>query len=225
MRRAPLVLLPLLALLSCEVPQGSTWYTRPDGTDSAGAAGTAGAAPSTVLFEEVPAAGGGTEYLFRTNDPKYLAPGGSADWKVVDAAVSSEASAAVSRRLGSGTAGQGILFAARNKGGRSYFLAVLINTRQQYTIEKYLAGEKTVIQGWRHSGLLKAGYGVKNTIRAVAASNGNISIYFNGSLADTFRDTPSGGIPALSTGGYGYIVEIAPDEKLPASFVEVAFSE
>ena len=119
---------------------------------------------------------------------------------------------------------QELLFAARSKGGKSYFLDVMVNTRQQYTIAKFLAGEKSVIQDWRSSVLLRSGYGVKNTIR-VSSSGGDISVYFNGSLGTTFRDTDSGGIPALSTGGYGYIVELAPDERLPSGYVEVAFSE
>ena len=90
----------------------------------------------------------------------------------------------ITRQHGSGTAGQGLLFAARSKGG----------------------------------------YGVKNTI-GVSASGGDISVYFNGNLETTFRDTASGGTPALSTGGHDYIVELAPDERLPSGCVEVAFSE
>ncbi|MBQ9539131.1 MAG: hypothetical protein IJU95_07655, partial [Treponema sp.] len=201
-------ILPLLAvLLSCEVPQDQDWYERP----GMGAAyHTHGqrktdTAVGTMLFEQSTSAEGGTEVLFRTNAPACLAPGGRTEWKVVDTSVSAAASVAVTRRQGSGTAGQGLLFAARSKGGKTYFLAVMVNTRQQYSIAKFLAGEKSVIQDWRSSGLLKGGYGVKNTI-GVSASGGDISVYLNGSLETTFRDSSSGGVPALSTGEHGYIV-------------------
>ncbi|MBQ6568526.1 MAG: hypothetical protein IJL80_15890 [Treponema sp.] len=80
-------------------------------------------------------------------------------------------------------------------------------------------------QDWKRSGPLRRGYGVKNEIRVSAASGGDISVYFNGSLAATFLDTASGGVPVLPTGGHGYIVKIAPDERLPSGCVEVAFSE
>ena len=227
MRPSPAVLLPLLfVLLSCEVPQDQDWYERPEsgityhrqppqGTDTI---------PVTILFEEAPAPGGGTEVLFKTNDPAYLNPAGHAEWKIMDTSTSATASATVCRRRGSGTAGQGLIFAVRSKGGSFYFLAVMVNTKQQYTIAKYLAGKKTVIQDWKSSRLLQSGYGVKNTIR-VSASGGDISVYLNGSLETTFRDTASGGVPALSTGGHGYIVEIAPNERLPSGSVEVAFTE
>lgn len=227
MRPSPAALLPILfVLLSCEVPQDQDWYERPESAARYRPQETRrdGAPPSTVLFEESTAAGGGTEVLFRTNDPAYLFPGGRTEWRIADTSTSATASATVCRRQGSGTAGQGLLFAARSKGGKSYFLAVMVNTKQQYTIAKYLAGKKTVIQDWKSSGLLQSGYGVRNTIR-VSASGGDIAVYLNGSLETTFRDTATGGIPALSTGGHGYIVEIAPNERLPSGSVEVAFTE
>ena len=187
MRAATVLALPLLAvLLSCEVPQDQDWYERP----GMGAAyHTHGqrktdTAVGTMLFEQSTSAEGGTEVLFRTNAPACLAPGGRTEWKVVDTSVSAAASVAVTRRQGSGTAGQGLLFAARSKGG----------------------------------------YGVKNTI-GVSASGGDISVYLDGNLETTFRDTASGGTPALSTRGHDYIVELAPDERLPSGCVEVAFSE
>ncbi len=227
MRARPFLALPILAvLLSCQVQQDQDWYARPEssvpyhtqslrGTDTA---------LGTILFEESTAADGSSEVLFKTNDPAYLNPAGHAEWKVMVSSTSATASATVCRRQGSATAGQGLIFAVRSKNGNFYFLAVMVNTKQQYSIAKFLAGKKNVIQGWRSSGLLRSGYGVKNTIR-VSASGGDISVYFNGSLETTFRDTASGGIPALSTGGHGYIVELAPDERLPSGCVEVAFSE
>ena len=227
MRPSHAALLPFLfLLLSCEVPQDQDWYERPESGVTYRSQGSRrdDPPPSTVLFEEVPAPGGDTEVLFRTSDPAYLNPAGHAEWKIMDTSTSSTASATVCRRQGSGTAGQGLIFAVRSKGGSFYFLAVMVNTKQQYTIAKYLAGKKTVIQDWKSSGLLQSGYGVRNTIR-VSASGGDISVYLNGSLETTFRDTASGGIPALSTGGHGYIVEIAPNERLPSGSVEVAFTE
>lgn len=219
------VLVPVFVfiLTSCEVPLGRQWYNRPD-DGLAGVDVREGTfAEETELFTESAASGGRKKYTLRTNDTKYISSNPVSVWKLTDTSTPYPeiVSADVSRQSGDGSAGYGIIFAARKKSGNTYFLTVMINTRKQYMIGKYSAGTMTVMQDWKPSPRLKGGYGVQNNIR-VTESGGTIFLYFNGSFVESFKDTSA---PALSTGAHGYIVTIPPTEAFPSTFVEATFIE
>ena len=101
----------------------------------------------------------------------------------------------------------------------------MINTQRMYTVGKFAEGNYITIKDWTTTNTLQAGYGISNRIGISVAGDKSITVSFNGVEEYKFKDTPYGSIPALYSGGHGYIVVIPEVENFPESFVEVTFIE
>ena len=209
-------------IISCDVPQEHEWYERnayfyedeynnimPKVTD---------------WFVESEAPDERKKFVLKTNDSKYLIPGGYTAYKITDKATVNSVTADVSKQHGSSTAGYGILFAMRKKNNSDYMLSVMINTQRMYSIGKFAEGNYIKIKDWTVSNCLKGGYGVSNRI-SVSTSNKIITVKLNGVEVYTFQDTPTESTPALTTGAHGYVAVIPENENFPESFMEVLFIE
>lgn len=217
------IIIALFFLISCDVPQDLEWYERTDETFD----GKSGSTFNQVTdwFTKTETSDGRKKYILRTNDTKYIIPGGYTAYEITGTSNVSSVTADVSRQSGNGMAGYGIVFAARKRNNAVYMLAVMINIHGMYTIAKYKAEQYETLKDWAYSANLKSGYGVSNRISVTAATDGSITVKFNGVTEYVFKDSASGGIPALSTGSHGFVTVIPPTEDFPSEFVEVTFVE
>lgn len=221
----PLALMSFILLIqSCSVPQDYNWLARDSEYEYVDMSDRSGKIKEeTTLFDESMTNDGKKKYIFKTNDSKYISSENVRVWKITDSSTPypTTVCATVSCQSGSSSVGSGILFAARKKSGKDYFLTVMINIAGQYMIGKNSEESFTVIKDWTRCDSIKKGYGMQNAIKVTLAGS-VFNVYINNILADSFQDTNT---PILSTGAHGYIVLIPSTEKLPQKFVETAFIE
>lgn len=214
----------IFMVTSCDVPVDHEWYER-EYESYASTNYSGNIKKLTEWFVESEAPENKKKFVLRTNDTKYLMPGGYTAHEITNASTVTNVSAEVSRQSGSTTAGYGIVFAARKKGAAAYMLSVMINTQKMYTVGKFAEGNYITIKDWTITDCLRSGYGKSNKISVSVASDKSITVSLNDVAVYTFKDTPYGSIPALYSGGHGYIVVIPEVENFPESFAEVTFIE
>ncbi len=111
----------------------------------------------------------------------------------------------------------GMVFCSENDS----WLALVIDTQQNYRVIKSAGGVITQLIDWTYSGDLVAGYSVLNILKAEQSSAGNFDIYLNATLTDSFNE------PVLVSGSQGYFVYVASEnyENLDENPVEVLYAE
>ncbi len=219
-----LIVTTLFFISSCDVPVDHDWYEREDWSYAATNHGS-GIKMLTDWFAESEASGNKKKFVLRTNDRKYLMPGGYTAYKITDKTNVSSVTAEVSRQSGNSIFGYGIVFAMRKKDNSEYMLSVMINTQRMYTVGKFAEGNYITIKDWTPTDCLRGGYGITNKISVSVASDKSIRVSLNDVAVYTFKDTPYGTAPALSTGAHGFVTVISEVENFPESFVEVTFIE
>jgi len=156
-------------------------------------------------------------FKFFSNDPldygrafTYLVDGSSQDSFI-------SAETIVKKNSGYIYSDYGMIFCAENDS----WLALVIDTQQNYRVIKSVNGVVTQLINWTYSGELAPGYSVLNILKVEQSSAENFDIYLNTALTDSFNE------PGLVSGSSGYFVYVASEnyENLDENPVEVLYAD
>ncbi|MCK5200246.1 MAG: hypothetical protein KAR21_17940 [Spirochaetales bacterium] len=106
-------------------------------------------------------------------------------------------------------------------GSSDSWLALVIDTQQNYRVIKSVNGVVTQLIDWTYSASLAEGYSVLNILKVEQSSAGNFDIYLNATLVNNFNE------PVLVSGSHGYFVYVASEnyENLDENPVEVLYAD
>ncbi len=177
---------------------------------------------STTLFNKE---SNSNEYVFETNDEKYITPSGYTLWtttKTNNAQAFETITTKTCKQSGTNEAGYGIIFCEQQIEDNHFMLTVLINTRGFYTIGKVTNGTFIHInKGWKSSNNLNKGYGIYNQLEVTHNSNTNtFTLFINGCETATFTIEEK---ILFKDSNSGYVVVIADNEQFPEVPVKVLF--
>lgn len=104
-------------------------------------------------------------------------------------------------------------------GSNDSWLALVMDTQQNYRVIKSVNGVVTQLIDWTYSDALIIGYSVLNILKVEQSSADNFDIYLNATLTDSFNE------PVLVSGSSGYFVYVASEnyEYLASEPVEVMY--
>lgn len=163
-------------------------------------------------------------YVFELNNEKYITEDGYTFWTVKDINEKIDfepVSATLSKQSGKAESGFGIVFLSQKIDEKDYLLTVMINTKGQYVIGKYMDGQFSVISDWKTSNYLQRGYGVKNKVQ-VSYDGESFVLSLNGFEVSTFTVGES---LKFWRSKSGYVAVISPYEDFPDTSVKVTFEE
>lgn len=163
-------------------------------------------------------------YVFELNDERYITENGYTFWTVknINEKINFEpVCATLSKQSGKAESGFGIVFLSQKIDGKDFLLTVMINTKGQYVIGKYMDGQFTLISDWKTSDYLQRGYGVKNKVQVNYDGEAFI-LSLNGFEVSTFTVGES---LTFWRSKSGYVAVISPYENFPATSVKVTFEE
>lgn len=166
------------------------------------------------------------QYVFETNDTKYLSSKGFTLWTENiknESSNFSDITVTTYKESGNAEAGFGIIFCSEKIDGKSFMLSVLINAKGYYTIGKVLDGKFSYISdGWTECKNLYTGLGVKNTISvSYDLDNNQFVLKLNGAQVETFTSLEN---ITFKYSNSGYVVVISDKENFPTDSVKVIFT-
>lgn len=219
--KAAAVVLITLALGACPTPYRGE-NEKPKGT---------GLIQIDDLFESSVQENHRTKTVFRTNDEKYWSWKGVTAWTTWEDGASAlpftSRTVEMGKINGYEGGGYGMVFCQgeRTVGETTEktMLLVMINNQGEYMIGKVIGSRFTEFEWWKTSPSLNRNAGAKNEVRvSFDAAAAEFSLFFNGALAETFRDDAE---PVHREGKNGYLVVITPYDRFPAENVDVYFIE
>lgn len=164
------------------------------------------------------------QYVFETNDTKYISEKGYTLWMTAETNGGEHfenISATVCKESGRKEAGFGIMFCSQKIDDVPFMLTVLINANGMFAVGKVTDGLFSSITGWKSSAYINKGYGIKNRLDVSYDSNTNkFSLAINGYLVTTFAVSEN---IVFKDSKSGYVVVIANNESFPENSVKVTF--
>jgi len=165
-------------------------------------------------------------FIFQTNDQDLWGPYGTTLWALMDSTQLPFAARELdlTKLSGDGAAGFGVVVCHYANGPGvidETMLVIMINTRRQYLVGEVNGADFQPIVPWTEAASLNSGYNVPNRLR-LEYEGGEFLLYFNQTLANTFKDEAQ---PYHFGGADGHIVVISPLDRFPDTPVHVLFKE
>ncbi len=165
-----------------------------------------------------------SNYIFETNDSKYLKQNGVTLWCVKDINASTsfeEIEVNVSKQNGKSEAGYGVIFMQQEYEGKDFLLTIMINTKGEFILGKVFDGKFTAIRQWQSCSYLNKGYGIKNKINISMIDN-TFRLKLNGYTITDFSISEKINIQNSKS---GYVVVVSGNENFPNNSVKVIFEK
>ncbi|MDA3812278.1 MAG: hypothetical protein PF518_18320 [Spirochaetaceae bacterium] len=206
----------LLSLLSCSPKD----FMAPEDPDI----------PITILVENsefFPETGDTGEFVFYTNDSRYIKTYGMTFWaiKLPEQIVFDQVDISLSRISGDQYAGFGFVFCHGLRGDPAVktMLVFMINLNQEYIIGEVFNDRFTVLVPWTSYLGLYPGYNQENRIKiSFDPINEEFQLFINNhvDVLTTFKDDNS---PVHRSGSSGFLTVISPLDKFPEIPVHIIF--
>lgn len=174
---------------------------------------------ATELFS-----GNGEEFIFETNETKYLSDYGYTLWTLTECNESESFNAIdvdVYKSSGNPGAGFGVVFCNQEIEGKNYMLVVLINTKGQYLIGKVIDGNFQSFSQWKSSPYIRRGYGVVNNIK-INYEDASFILRINGYEITKIKDSDHVVIKGSKS---GYVAIIDRGESFPQVQVKIVYKK
>lgn len=165
------------------------------------------------------------QYIFETNNLKYLSSFGYTFWtvpKINNTDAFSNICVSVVKESGKPESGYGIIFCNQVLNGKTFLLTVMINIKGEYIIGKVLDNKFVALTEWTFCPYLNTGLGVNNLIKISFDDEKNeFVLYFNDSKITSFNVEEKLNLKDLKP---GYVVIVSNNENFPTSSLKIIFT-
>lgn len=216
MKKILFTILTFLILSSCGLSPNDSYEKE---SDVSANQGLENAVEKAELFVE-----DNDAYFFEINDTKYKTEKGYTFWTVRKTNEKTEFETVktdVCKESGINEAGFGIVFLSQKIDGKDFLLTVMINTKGQYVIGKYMDGTFSKISDWKDCEYLNKGKGVYNRLE-VSYKDESFTLKINEQKVSDFTISEN---VRFWRSKSGYVAVVSPYEEFPSESVRVLFKK